>query len=62
MSKTTFWDIIERTIQKVGTPLSAKEIWDKANNTVKEVKEVKDFSLPMTGVTPTETQTSTPTP
>ena len=30
MAKTTFWDIIERTIEKVGTPLSAKEIWDKA--------------------------------
>jgi len=31
MAKTTFWDIIERTIEKVGTPLSAKEIWEKAN-------------------------------
>lgn len=31
MAKTTFWDIIERTIEKVATPLSAKEIWDKAN-------------------------------
>jgi hypothetical protein len=31
MAKTTFWDIIERTIEKVGTPLSAQEIWDKAN-------------------------------
>jgi uncharacterized protein len=30
MLKTTFWDIIERTIEKVGTPLSAKEIWEKA--------------------------------
>ena len=28
---TTFWDIIERTIEKIATPLSAKEIWDKAN-------------------------------
>ena len=26
MAKTTFWDIIERTIEKVATPLSAKEI------------------------------------
>jgi hypothetical protein len=31
MAKATFWDIIEKTIEKVGTPLSAKEIWDKAN-------------------------------
>jgi hypothetical protein len=31
MSKTTFWDIIEKTLEKVGTPLSAKEIWEKAN-------------------------------
>jgi hypothetical protein len=33
MAKTTFWDIIEKTIEKVGTPLSSKEIWDKANET-----------------------------
>lgn len=31
MAKTTFWDIIERTLEKVGTPLSATEIWSKAN-------------------------------
>lgn len=31
MSKTTFWDIIEKTLEKVGLPLSAKEIWEKAN-------------------------------
>ena len=31
MPKTTFWDIIERTIEKAGEPLSAKEIWEKAN-------------------------------
>ncbi|MBE0639173.1 MAG: HrgA protein [Bacteroidales bacterium] len=31
MAKTTFWDVIEKTVEKVGTPLSAKEIWDKAN-------------------------------
>ena len=29
MAKTTFWDIIEQTVKKVGTPLSPKEIWDK---------------------------------
>ncbi len=27
----TFWDIIVQTIEKVGTPLSPKEIWEKAN-------------------------------
>lgn len=31
MAKTAFWDIIESTIEKVATPLSAKGIWDKAN-------------------------------
>jgi hypothetical protein len=39
MAKTTFWDIIEKTIEKVGTPLSAKEIWDKAN----EVGTIGDY-------------------
>jgi hypothetical protein len=39
MAKTTFWDIIEQTIEKVGTPLSPKEIWDKAN----ELGTVGDF-------------------
>lgn len=46
MAKTTFWDIIEKTIEKVGTPLSAKEIWDKAN----ELGTLGDFST--TGKTP----------
>lgn len=31
MAKTTFWDVIIRTFEKVGTPLSAKEVWEKAN-------------------------------
>ncbi|MCD4695726.1 MAG: hypothetical protein K8S16_05735 [Bacteroidales bacterium] len=44
--KTTFWDIIERTIEKVGTPLSAKEIWEKAN----ELGTIGDFTT--TGKTP----------
>lgn len=39
MSKNTFWDVIEKTIEKVGTPLSAKEIWRKAN----EIGTVGDF-------------------
>lgn len=46
MAKTTFWDVIEKTIEKVGTPLSAKEIWDKAN----ELGTLGDFST--TGKTP----------
>jgi hypothetical protein len=46
MAKTTFWDIIERTIEKVGTPLSAREIWDKAN----ELGTIGDFTT--TGKTP----------
>lgn len=46
MAKTTFWDIIERTIEKVGTPLSAKEIWDKAN----ELGTIGDYNT--TGKTP----------
>ena len=46
MAKTTFWDIIERTIEKIGTPLSAKEIWDKAN----EIGSIGDYVT--TGKTP----------
>jgi hypothetical protein len=46
MAKTTFWDVIEKTIEKVGTPLSAKEIWDKAN----ELGTLGDLST--TGKTP----------
>lgn len=46
MAKTTFWDIIEQTIKKVGTPLSPKEIWDKA----KELGTIGDFVT--TGKTP----------
>jgi len=46
MAKTTFWDIIEKTLEKVGTPLSAKEIWDKAN----ELAMLGDFST--SGKTP----------
>ncbi|MFZ4411990.1 MAG: winged helix-turn-helix domain-containing protein [Bacteroidales bacterium] len=40
MAKTTFWDVIEKTIEKTGTPLSAKEIWEKAN----EIGTIGDFS------------------
>ena len=46
MAKTTFWDVIERTIEKVGIPLSAKDIWKKAN----ELGTIGDFVT--TGKTP----------
>lgn len=46
MAKTTFWNIIEQTIEKVGTPLSPREIWDKAN----EVGTLGDFTT--SGKTP----------
>ena len=46
MAKTTFWDIIEKTLEQVGTPLSAKEIWEKAN----ELGTNGDFKT--TGLTP----------
>lgn len=46
MAKTTFWDIIERTIEGVGTPLSAREIWDKAI----ELGTIGDYTT--TGKTP----------
>lgn len=40
MARTTFWDIIQQTIEKVGTPLSSKEIWEKAN----EIETLGDFT------------------
>lgn len=46
MAKVTFWDIIKKTVEKVGTPLSAKEIWDKSI----ELDLVGDFRT--TGKTP----------
>jgi uncharacterized protein len=49
MAKTTFWDVIERTLEKVGTPLSAKNIWVKAN----ELDLLSDFTT--TGKTPWDT-------
>lgn len=46
MKKSTFWDVIERTLEAAGTPLSAKEIWEKAN----ELDTMGDFIT--TGKTP----------
>ena len=40
MGKTTFWDVIIRTFEKVGTPLSAKEVWEKAN----KLSTIGDFT------------------
>ena len=49
MAKTTFWDVIEKTIEKAGTPLSPKEIWEKAN----ELGTIGDFTT--NGKTPWST-------
>ncbi len=46
MAKTNFWEVIERTIEKVGEPLTANEIWEKAN----ELQTLGDFVT--TGKTP----------
>jgi len=46
MAKTTWWNVIEQTIEKAGTPLSAKEIWEKAN----ELGTLGDFKT--SGKTP----------
>lgn len=46
MSKTTFWDIIIRTLEAVKTPLTPQEIWQKAH----ELDLMGDFST--TGKTP----------
>lgn len=40
MAEKTFWDIIEDTIEKVRVPLTAKEIWEKAN----ELEITKNFT------------------
>jgi uncharacterized protein len=39
MEKNTFWEVILRTLDKIRTPLSPKEIWEKAN----EVGTIEDF-------------------
>lgn len=46
MTKTTFRDVILRTLEKAGVPLSPKEIWDKAI----ELGTIGDFTT--TGKTP----------
>jgi hypothetical protein len=50
---------------KVGDRVRVKGTWDKTNNTITEVQEVKDFSVPAKvkpSVTPTVSVTNTPTP
>mgnify|MGYP000689626445 CR=1 FL=1 len=49
MKKLTFKDITQQTLEKVGKPLSAREIWNKAN----ELGITKDFTT--TGKTPWST-------
>jgi hypothetical protein len=53
---------------KVGHRLRVKGMWDKSNNTITEVTQVKDYTLPVkptpkpkVTVTPTATPTPTPT-
>ncbi|WP_038007511.1 HTH domain-containing protein [Terrimonas ferruginea] len=46
MPKTTFWDIIVKTLSEVETPLSPKEIWDTAH----QIGTIGDFVS--TGKTP----------
>ena len=48
----------------VGHRVRVKGIWDRIKNTINEVKEVKDFTLPLqpkTTLTPASTLTTTPT-
>jgi hypothetical protein len=46
MARTSFWNLIEDTLEKVGKPLSAKEIWERAN----QLGTIGDFVT--TGKTP----------
>jgi uncharacterized protein len=46
MAKTTWWDVIERTLEKAGVPLSAGDIWKQAH----ALKTIGDFKTP--GKTP----------
>ncbi len=49
MPKTTFWDVILRTLEKAGKPLSAKGIWEQAD----KLGTLGDFTT--TGKTPWDT-------
>lgn len=51
--------IVQGDVQ-VGHRVRVKGLWDSSANTVTEVKQVKDFSLPVVTVTPTATPTPTP--
>ncbi len=68
-STTKFVNRKEQTIAaselKVGDKVRVKGLWDKSNNKITEVSQVKDFSLPervKVSVTPTVAVTATPTP
>jgi hypothetical protein len=43
-----------------GHRIRIKGMWDNTNNTITEVKEIKDFSLPVVSGTPTPTITPSP--
>ncbi len=49
MAKTNWWDVIERTLEKAGKPLSAGEIWKQAH----ALKTIGDFKT--SGKTPWDT-------
>ncbi len=54
---------ITYTDVQVGHRVRVRGVWDKSNNTISEVKEVKDFSLPaLISGTPAPTTSTTPTP
>ena len=56
-------ETIARTDVVVGHKVRVRGLWDKSQNTVTEVTQVKDFSLPaVPEVTVTATATVTPTP
>jgi hypothetical protein len=64
---TKFTDVSGHAIVQsdivIGHRVRVKGLWDNINNTVSEVREVKDFSLPPAGsATPAITGTITPTP
>jgi hypothetical protein len=67
VSSTKFVDRKEGTLTladiKVGHRVRIKGMWDSSNNTITEVTQVKDYSLPVKATpTPTLMPTVTPTP
>lgn len=54
-------EALTQTDVKVGHRVRVRGLWDRSDNTVTEVSQVKDFDLPVR-VTPVPTVTSGPTP